>query len=585
MVSLQQIKFRGFNLWTPLLSLSMKRLLISIWVLFSFNVVHSQEKGGVVRSKAIADTSAIDFDRRIALVIGNAKYEKDVLNNPVNDANAIARMLRHFGFEVILDSNLDRSTTLKRINAFGDSITRKKGVSFFYYSGHGLQYLSENYMLPLASSIEKEEDIENEAVKLGKVLEKMNRTGNGLNIVVLDACRNNIFREKLPQLPPGLTDKESLPGNTYLFFAASPGRTALDGTGINSPFTESLVNNVKDSMEFFQVVKRVIREVKTKTNPVQQPAIAGSPEDDFIFTAKTVAKNAASFIYRPDEIVASGPFAQPVQPVDWVHEPAKTATGPRSTLHVLSVGISRYKDLPALRYAGKDAMDMARALSFQSGVLYDSVVQYLLTDEYATRINIISAIYKITKTAKAGDMIMFFFAGHNIQSTFDGTSYFVTYEAANQDDLFMNGGGIEYEKIRQFLANAPCKSILFMDGGYSSSTATNLSDIENGVAILASTKEGGHSLEGPQWNNGLFARALIDGLTGFADYDSSGYVNLQELSAYINRTISRESAMIQQPAAFIDKVLLRFKIAKSLPPEVLEKMRKENLPVMMKAVR
>lgn len=563
----------------------MKRLLISIWFLFTFIVTHGQEKGGVVRSKAITDTSAIDFDRRIALVIGNAKYEKDALKNPVNDANVIARMLRHFGFEVILDSNLDRSTTLKRINAFGDSIARKKGVSFFYYSGHGLQYLSENYMLPLASSIENEEDIENEAVKLGKVLEKMNRTGNGLNIVVLDACRNNIFREKLPQLPPGLTDKESLPGNTYLFFAASPGRTALDGTGINSPFTESLVNNVKDSMEFFQVVKRVIREVKTKTNPVQQPAIAGSPEDDFIFTAKTAGKNAASFIYRPDEIVVSGPFAQPVQPVEWVHEPVKTSNTPRSTLHVLSVGISRYNALAPLRYAGKDAMDMARALSFQSGVLYDSVVQYLFVDEHATRMNIINAIYKITKSAKAGDMIMFFFAGHNIQSSIDGASYFVTYEAASKEDIIVMGGGIEYERIRQFLANAPCKSILFMDGSYSSATASNLSDIENGVAILASTREGEFSFEGPQWNNGLFARALIDGLTGFADEDSSGYVNLQELSMYVNKWIDRESGMKQRPTSFIDDVLLNFKIAKSLPPEVLEKMRKANLPVLMKGVK
>lgn len=542
-------------------------------------VAAGQEKGVILSNKTIADTSPIDFNRRMALVIGNAGYKKDPLKNPVNDAELVAGMLKRFGFEVILDSNLNRSATLKRINAFGDSITRRKGVSLFYYSGHGMQYQSENYLLPLQANIEQEEDIENEAVKLSRVLEKMGKTGNGLNMVILDACRNNLFQEKLPRLSQGLTDKESLPGNTYLFFAASPGKTALDGVGKNSPFTESLVNHVKDSVEFFQVVKKVIRDVKSRTNPVQQPAIAGSPEDDFIFTAEK-AGAAASYFLWPEYSSLAGTFSGPHQLVEEIREPPAGSGSSASTLYVLSIGIAAYEHLYALRYAAKDARDVAQALTYQAGSLYDTVENYLLIDAFATRYNILNAISRITKKAKAGDMIMFFFAGHNIKSPADNNSYFLTYDAALNEDNNPMSGSIEYEKIRQFLANAPCKSVLFLDGLYSPETAGNLGEIENGVAVLASTSEGEFALEAGRLNNGLLAKTLIDGLAGFADTDSSGYVNLSELSGYLYRNIKRQSLNRQTPRAFIDPVLSKFRISKSLPPETLKRMKEAELPVL-----
>ncbi|MFZ1857365.1 MAG: caspase family protein [Chitinophagaceae bacterium] len=560
----------------------MKWLHATLFALLIHTVASGQVKGLIVTKKDVADTSPIDFNRRVALVIGNSNYAKDGLRNPVNDANAIAELLRKYDFQVILDSNLNRSATLKRINAFGDSITRKKGVSFFYYSGHGVQYKSENYILPLTADIEKEEDIDNEAVKMETVFEKMSKTGNGLNIVILDACRNNIFQEKM-QLAQGLNDKASTPGNSFVFYAASSGRTALDGTGKNSPFTESLLNNIKDSMEFFQVVKKVTKEVRTNTREAQKPAIGGSPEDDFIFLAKAAVKNSSSFIYKPEEITGAGPFASPSPVRERVHEPTGLGVSIKPTLYVLSVGVSEYKNLPALRYAAKDARDVATALTYQAGTLYDSVSSYLLIN--STRYEILDAINSITEKAKAGDMIMFFFAGHNIKSSFDNTSYFLTADAAiNAVDIPIDGG-IEYELIRKFLANAPCKSILFMDGMYSPETASNLGEIENGVAVLTSTSENESSLEGTQWNNGLFAKTLIDGLSGFADEDISGHVSLAELSRYLSKKISFDSKGLQHPTVFIDPVLRNFKISKSLPQEILKKMQEANLPVLMKAVR
>ncbi len=563
----------------------MNRILCSIIVvLFCTCSIQAQTKGLIITSKETIDTSAIDFNRRVALVIGNADYTQDPLKNPINDATAVAGLLRKYGFEVILDTNADRSSTLKRINQFGDSITRKKGVSIFYYSGHGMQYQSENYMLPLRSIIEREGDIENEAVKLNKVLEKMNKTGLGLNIVILDACRNNLFQEKMPSLASGLTDKQKLPGNTYLYFAAGPGETASDGAGVNSPFTESLLHAITDSTEFFQVVKKVNKEVRLKTKPPQLPAITGSPEDDFIFTANKPGKTSASIFYRPEQWRMAGPSVTLATTSD-LNTEQETANGkPGSTLYVLSIGISKYKNVRPLRYADKDALDMSNALRFQAGSLYDSVESYVLVNEEATRGNIYSVINKISKKAKAGDMIMMFFAGHNIHDDFSGTSYFITYDATGNDWELPFMGSVEFERVRKFLANAPCKSILFMDGNYSPDDVRNLSDLENGVAVMTSTSPNELTLEGPQWNNGLFARSLIDGLAGFADADSSGYINLSELYRYVNEKIVKESLHRQNPVYFVNPVLSHFKIAKALPAEVLKEMRMQNIP-MERAVR
>src|SRR5450432_778480 len=90
-------------------------------VFFMVSLAYSQAKGLKIVSKTSADTTSIDFDRRIALVIGNAGYENSRLNNPVNDANAIAEVLRKYGFEVIMKTDADRTGINKAINEFGDS--------------------------------------------------------------------------------------------------------------------------------------------------------------------------------------------------------------------------------------------------------------------------------------------------------------------------------------------------------------------------------------------------------------------------------------------------------------------------------
>lgn len=518
----------------------LRRILIIVFFLYLYAASNAQQKGIQLLRKE-TDTAAIDFNRRFALVIGNAKYEKDSLRNPVNDANRVAALLEKYGFKVMLRNNLSRGEMNRVINEFGDSITTRKGVSFFFYSGHGFQYNAQNYLLPLKTSIEKETEIEDEAVKLAKLLDRMRQTRNGLNVVILDACRNNPFYEKLPSFPKGLTDKETLPGNTSVLFATTPGNIALDGEGNNSPFTEALTEAVTDSIEFYQVVRKVVKQVKAKTKPVQQPAITGSPEDEFYFTPKQS----------------------------------------KPTLHLLSIGISNYNEsMYNLKYARKDAMDITITFRRQEGLLYENINVSVLTDDAATKVNILEAISQMKKKVKAGDVIMLYLSGHIVSG---GSALAINrneYDAIPLNDstlqsfLMPTDGdfrnvektGVNIEHIRSLLADMPCKSVLFIDGSYNAATAKRLSTTENGVAVFAGTSPDEHSfaIESDVFNNGVFTYALMKGISGAADKDKMGFVDLRSLQEYIRKEVTKLTNNMQIPTAYFPSGLSNFPISKSL---------------------
>lgn len=481
--------------------------LITFFLLCLYAAGISQKKGIQLPGQE-ADTTAIDFNRRFALVIGNAKYEKDSLRNPVNDANRVAALLEKYGFKVMLRHNLGRREMNSVINEFGDSITARKGVSFFFYSGHGIQYNAQNYLLPLKTSIEKETDIEDEAVKLAKLLDRMRQTRNGLNVVILDACRNNPFYESIPSLPKGLTDKETLPGNTSVLFATTPGNIALDGKGNNSPFTEALTEAVTDSIEFYQVVRKVVKQVKAKTNPVQQPAVAGSPEDEFYFTRRK--------------------------------------TKPR--LFILSIGNAQYQYERNLMYPAKDAKDVAASFVRQQGVLYDSVYSTLLIDAAVKDIK--PAIRSLRQQVRPGDVIVLFLAGNIIYDEKRNRSFFLPVDAKIENDNDLVEQAIIFDYFRTYLTDLPCKSILFLEGNYQPLAIEEMNTTENGMAIFASSLPGQANLESTEWQNGLFAKAVIDGVRGAAAEDVNGNVSLRSLAQYLETTIQALSKGQQKPATF-----------------------------------
>jgi len=225
-------------------------------------------------------------EQRLALVIGNAKYDVSPLRNPVNDARAIATTLRHLGFEVAELENLGEREMKNEIRAFGMRIV-KQGVALFYYAGHGLQQQGRNYLVPTDAKIEREEDLQYEAVGLDLVLNEMLAAENRVNIVILDACRNNPFARSFRSSDRGLA-VVSAPSGTLIAYATAPGQVANDGPGQNGLYTEELLKQIRTpDLKLEDVFKRVRVVVREKTKGRQVPWEASSLEGDFYFISSS----------------------------------------------------------------------------------------------------------------------------------------------------------------------------------------------------------------------------------------------------------------------------------------------------------
>jgi len=220
--------------------------------------------------------------RRVALVIGNAGYKDSPLNNPVNDARDIAGLLGQMGFEVILAENADRRAMLEAVDRFADKVPGA-AAALFYFSGHGLQVRGRNYLLPINYHIATEIDVEVEGLDAYRVLGKMEGPGDRVNIVILDACRNNPFARKFRTPMHGLARLDA-PRGTILAYATDPDNTALDGRGRNSPYTEALKKYLTEpGLSVEQVFKKVRQEVIAKTDGKQTPWESTSLIGDFYF--------------------------------------------------------------------------------------------------------------------------------------------------------------------------------------------------------------------------------------------------------------------------------------------------------------
>ncbi len=175
---------------------------------------------------------------RIALVIGNSAYKDMPVKNPVNDVRAMARTLRELGFTVFAHENANKRTMETAVIEFGQRLAAG-GVGFFYYAGHGLQVRGRNYLVPIDAEIDSEAVTRVAAVDVDLLLEQMAEAKNRVNIVILDACRNNPFERKLRGASRGLAAIDAARG-TLLAYATAPGSVAADGEGANGLYTEEL---------------------------------------------------------------------------------------------------------------------------------------------------------------------------------------------------------------------------------------------------------------------------------------------------------------------------------------------------------
>ena len=223
---------------------------------------------------------------RLALVIGNSEYHRLSLKNPENDARDFAKALRSLGFEVEVKVNASQQVMESAIKKFGRKLNEDT-VGLFYFAGHGVQYDGSNYLLPIGatSTVSTPQHLRYKTVDAGYVLSVMNKTGSGLNIVILDACRDNPFRSFSRDMSEGLRKMSGAEG-TIIAYSTSPGKVAWDGSGRNSPYTEQLIESMMEpGLPVELMFKQVRNRVKEKTDSKQFPWYEASLDGDFYFNA------------------------------------------------------------------------------------------------------------------------------------------------------------------------------------------------------------------------------------------------------------------------------------------------------------
>jgi len=240
--------------------------------------------GDVCLGSAYAQTAASLYTLpRYALVIGNSSYVQSPLTNPANDAKAIAGELKATGFEVSVQLDASREAMLKAIDAYAGTLAARNVVGLFYFAGHGTQLAWRNYLLPVDAEIFALDDIPTRGVDLNVLLQGLSRAKNPMNVIILDACRDNPFGRVLPAEQKGLSQFDAPPGS-LLAYATSPGNTASDGDGANGLYTENLLRELKvRDAKIEDVFKRVRLVVRRRSGGQQIPWESTSLEEDFYF--------------------------------------------------------------------------------------------------------------------------------------------------------------------------------------------------------------------------------------------------------------------------------------------------------------
>ncbi len=220
---------------------------------------------------------------KMALVMGNSKYKESPLKNPANDAKAIGDALKATGFDVTVRLDVRRDEMAGAVQAYVKSLAARKAVGLFYFAGHGLQLAWRNYMLPVDMDIDTVADVPKQGVEVNALLEGLNKAENPMNVIILDACRDNPFGHVKGVDHKGLSQMDA-PNHTLLAYATNPGNVASDGEGENGLYTENFLREmrVKDA-KIEEVFKRVRLNVRLKSKGAQVPWESTSLEDDFWF--------------------------------------------------------------------------------------------------------------------------------------------------------------------------------------------------------------------------------------------------------------------------------------------------------------
>jgi hypothetical protein len=225
-------------------------------------------------------------DDRVAFVIGNASYPgSSALKNPRNDAHAIDAQLRQLGFETHLFLDI-KSQDLDTIRQALEKRIRRNSVLFFYYAGHGVQIDGRNYLVPIDTRTGSLDQVAEDALYLGDILSSIDKKRPKLATVILDACRDNPFKNEgnVPKFSKGLARVDP-PSSTVVFYATRPGGVASDGSGQNGLFTQSLLEELRRPDQLLEVI---LRKTSTKVYDVskseQEPWVEGVIRQEFLIS-------------------------------------------------------------------------------------------------------------------------------------------------------------------------------------------------------------------------------------------------------------------------------------------------------------
>jgi FKBP-type peptidyl-prolyl cis-trans isomerase len=260
--------------------------------------------------------SAQPINARLALVIGNSQYKDNPLRTPVNDALDMETTLRSIGFKVLRLENADRRIMKKAITEFTDNLATEKMIGMFYFAGHGLQVMGKNFIIPVDANIHREEDVDSEAVDVDWISKRMSSEVGRVNIIVLDACRNN---QILPASRGGSRGfaPTTAAGGTFIAYATSPGATASDGefTSRNGLFTGHLLKKIAEpGLNIDQVFTEVRRAVVKDSQARQLPWTSSSLLSEVVLVpsqpapparVRDVDPGAEPPTWRPDRLSSS----------------------------------------------------------------------------------------------------------------------------------------------------------------------------------------------------------------------------------------------------------------------------------------
>ena len=243
----------------------MPKLLLVLYLLVQSQTLFAQQK-----------------EVRVALVIGNSAYKQAPLRNPVNDARDMAVRLRSLGFTVIERSNLGIRQIGSTLREFRSKLT-PGSVALVFYAGHGMQIKGENYLPAVDAEIVGEEDVPNQSLAVRQIMDVLGDAKTRLNLVFLDACRDNPYARSFRSSSRGLS-KENAPSGTLISFATRPGSVASDGVGRNGLYTGALLTAMTAlNRPIEQVLKAVVTAVRAGSKNQQDPWTEGSIEGEFCF--------------------------------------------------------------------------------------------------------------------------------------------------------------------------------------------------------------------------------------------------------------------------------------------------------------